>query len=196
MTSRIASLLFGLALIAWGGHAHAQALPGDSIYHLDAGVTTQQGQSQAWRDLRGRPKVMSMFYTQCHLMCPLIIESGKSLQKQLPAAERARLDMVMISLDPARDTPAALLETAQRHRVPAGWQFLQPGGNDVRAIANVLDVRYRFREDGSINHTSVLVLVDADGRILARSDITTAVPDPAFVAEVRKALAASASPTL
>ena len=95
----------------------------------------------------------------------------------------------MITLDPARDTPAALAEVAERNRTPADWQYLQPDADDVRAVASVLDVRYRFREDGSINHTSVLVLLDAQGRPLARSEVVGAAPDPAFLQQVRAALA-------
>jgi len=194
MKMPLSFLLLGLALFQPGTPAAAQALPGDSLYQLDAKVTDQDGNAGHWRDLRGKPRVMSMFYTNCHLMCPLIIENGKAVQKQLTPAERARVEMVMISLDPARDTPQALRDTAQRHRVPTQWRFLQPGVNDARAIASVLDVRYRPRDDGSINHTSVLVLVDADGRVLARSEVSSAIPDPAFVAAVRTALSASASP--
>ncbi len=187
-------LLLGLALLQPGTPAAAQALPGDSVYQLDATVTDQDGNAGPWRNLRGTPRVMSMFYTNCHLMCPLIIENGKAVQAQLTPAERARLELVMISLDPARDTPRALRDIARRHRVRAHWRFLQPGANDVRAIASVLDVRYRFRDDGSINHTSVLVLVDAEGRVLARSEVAGAIPDPAFVAAVRAALAGPDSP--
>jgi protein SCO1/2 len=101
----------------------------------------------------------------------------------------------MISLDPLHDTPAVLADTARTHRLPAHWQLLQPGKDEVRALASVLDVRYRARDDGSINHTSVLVLLDADGRILARSEVATAAPDPVFVAAVRQALVAPATTT-
>ncbi len=80
---------------------------------------------------------------------------------------------------------------AQRHRAPEDWRFLSPATDDVRALANVLDVSYRFREDGSINHTSVLVLLDAQGRILVRSEVVAAAPDPAFLQQVRTALAAA-----
>lgn len=170
--------------------AQAQSLPGDSVYQVDIHVTDQQGARHAWRDLRGRPAVVSMFYTQCHMMCPLILESAKSVSNQLSADERKRLDFAMLSLDPANDTPQAMRETAQRHRTPDGWRFLTPDANDVRAIASVLDIRYRARSDGSINHTSALVLIDGDGRILARTEIASAVADPEFVAAVRKAITA------
>ncbi|MBO9716187.1 MAG: SCO family protein [Pseudoxanthomonas sp.] len=172
-----------------GATTAAQALPGESLYHLQAGLTDQHGQALQWRDLQGRPQLVSMFYGNCHVMCPLILENAKSVQKQLPEALRDQLGVAMLTLDPARDTPAVLAEVAQRHRVPDAWRFLQPAADDVRALASVLDIRYRFREDGSINHTSALVLLDAQGRVLARSEIESAAADPAFVQQVRNAIA-------
>jgi len=169
----------------------AEALPGQSLYHLQAQLADQHDKSLAWSDLSGQPQLVSMFYANCHLMCPLIIENAKAVQKQLPAGERERLGVAMISLDPQRDTADALAQVARNHRAPDAWRFLRPAGDDVRALASVLDVRYRFREDGSINHTSVLVLLDAQGRVIARSEVVGAAPDPAFVEQVRVALAAT-----
>ena len=169
----------------------AAALPGDSLYQLDARAVDAHGRPLQWSDLAGRPQLVSMFYANCHLMCPLIIENAKAVQKQLPAASGARLGVAMVSLDPQRDTPAALARVARDHRVPEGWRFLRPATDDVRALASVLDVRYRVREDGSINHTSVLVLLDAQGRELARSEVEGIAPDPAFVEQVRLAVASS-----
>ena len=177
------------AVAAADAGAASPALPGDSLYHLQAGFTDLHGQSRQWAQLQGRPQLVSMFYGNCSLMCPLILENAKAVQKQLSPAQRARLGVAMITLDPARDTPAALAEVAERNRTPADWQYLQPDADDVRAVASVLDVRYRFREDGSINHTSVLVLLDAQGRPLARSEVVGAAPDPGFLQQVRAALA-------
>ena len=197
MSTLLIALALGLALgqaspaavATADAGAASPALPGDSLYHLQAGFTDLHGQSRQWAQLQGRPQLVSMFYGNCSLMCPLILENAKAVQKQLSPAQRARLGVAMITLDPARDTPAALAEVAERNRTPADWQYLQPDADDVRAVASVLDVRYRFREDGSINHTSVLVLLDAQGRPLARSEVVGAAPDPAFLQQVRAALA-------
>ncbi len=78
----------------------ATALPGKSLYHLQATLTDQHGQSLQWSALQGRPQLVSMFYANCHLMCPLILENAKLLQKQLPAAERQRLDVAIITWTP------------------------------------------------------------------------------------------------
>ncbi len=194
MNRPVASLLLGLALgmptMLHAADAPAvAALPGQSLYHLQVALTDQNGRSVPWASLRGRPQLVSMFYGNCHLMCPLIIENAKAVQKRLPADQRARLDVAMLTLDPARDTPAALAEIARRHRAPDDWRFLRPAEGDVRALANLLDVRYRFREDGSINHTSVLVLLDADGRVRARSEVQGMVPDPELMAGIEAVLA-------
>ena len=197
LNTLLIALALGLALgqaspaTAADAGATSAALPGDSLYHLQAGFTDLHGQSLQWAALQGRPQLVSMFYGNCSLMCPLILENAKAVQKQLSPEQRARLGVAMITLDPARDTPAALAEVAERNRTPADWQYLQPDADDVRAVASVLDVRYRFREDGSINHTSVLVLLDAQGRELARSEVEGIAPDPAFVEQVRLALASS-----
>ena len=167
------------------------ALPGDSMYQVEATLTDQRGATVDWNSLRGQPRVVSMFYANCHLMCPMIIESGKSLQKQLAKAGSGTIDVTMLSLDPARDTPQALAEVGATHRLDdAHWQLLRPRSSDVRTLASVLNIRYRAQPDGTFNHTSTLILLDPQGREIARDDVEGLHPDPAFVARVKDTLAA------
>ena len=164
-------------------------LPRDSVYHLPVQLTGHTGRTFPWQKLRGKPRVVSMFYTSCQYICPLIVDGGKAIEKRLSDAERKRLGLVLISMDPARDTPAALKKVIdQRQLDPARWTLASPPAGDVRAIAGVLDTRYRALADGEFNHTSTLVLLDAHGRVLARTDQVGTVPDPEFVAAVKKAL--------
>jgi protein SCO1/2 len=68
------------------------------------------------------------------------------------------------------------------------WTLASPPPSQVRAIAGVLGIRYRALADGEFNHTSELVLLDAEGRILARTTRIGSNPDPDFLAAVRAAL--------
>ena len=171
--------------------AREAPLPPDSVYQLQAQMVDQAGHAQAWRAQRGKPRLVSMFYTSCPYMCPLIVESGKAVERQLTPAERDRIGITLVSLDPARDTPKALQALAGKRQLDANrWSLLAPREDDVRAIAGVLGVRYRKLDNGEFNHSSELILLDADGRILARSDKVGTVPDPGFVAQVRRAAAA------
>ena len=61
----------------------------------------------------------------------------------------------------------------------------------VRRLAAVLGIQYKQLEDREFSHASALVLLDAEGRIVARSD-RLGEADPEFVAALRRVLDASA----
>lgn len=165
-------------------------LPRDSVYQLPVQLTDQDGRRFAWSSHRGKVRLVAMFYTSCQYICPLIVDSGKAIDRQLSPAERARLGVVLISMDPRRDTPAALKSIVDKRKLDTRrWTLASPPASDVRAVAGVLGVRYRMLDDGEFNHTSALVLLDANGRILARTEQMGSVPDPEFLAAVRRALA-------
>jgi protein SCO1/2 len=182
------AVMLGFALaIALPVRATPPAPPRDSLYQLSAPITDAQGQTRDWRTLRGKPRIVAMFYTGCQYMCPLIVESGKAVERALPPEERAKVGIVLLSLDPTRDTPAALRAMADKRKVdPAQWTLAAPATGDVRKLAGLLGVRYRDLGNGDFNHTSALVLLDAEGRIVARTEQVGTTPDPAFVAAVRK----------
>jgi protein SCO1/2 len=130
-----------------------------------------------------------MFYTTCRFVCPMIVDGAKSIQQSLSPDERARLGVTLISLDPKRDTPQVLARMQKERELdPASWTLARPDPQDVRAIAGLLGIRYRALADGEFNHTTVLVLLDADGRVIARTEGVGGLPDPAFLAAVRRTL--------
>jgi len=166
-------------------------LPADSVYQVDANLARTDGSQVEWRSLRGMPRVVTMFYSTCRAVCPMIVESARAVQRSLPEGDRAQVGFVLVSMDPARDTPAALAKAQrERHLDPESWLLLQPDPEDVRPLAAILGVRYRLLADGEFNHTTTLVLLDGDGRVLARTEKIGAAGDPAFGAAVRAAAAA------
>ncbi|KFN51012.1 SCO family protein [Arenimonas composti] len=165
-------------------------LPPESAYRLGDTYSDQAGREFLLADGRGKVRVVSLFYTSCRYVCPLIIDSAKGVEHALTDAERARLGFLLVSLDPDRDDTAALKSVADRRRLdPARWTLARTDAAGVRRLAAVLGVRYRALADGEFNHTSALVLVDGEGRVLARTETLGSVPDPAFLAAVKAALA-------
>ena len=192
LSSRLLRPALGCLLLVVAGALAAPAaapLPKDSVYQLPLPLTDQHGKTWDWRSHRGQPQVVAMFYTSCQYMCPLIVDSGKAVQHALTPAEQTKLHIMLISMDPKRDTPAALMAIANKRKLdPARWSLASPRANDVRGVAGVLGVRYRELADGNFNHTSALVLLDANGRIVARTEQVGSKPDAAFVEAVRKQL--------
>ena len=186
LTTVCAALALPLAQTAFA--APPAALPADSVYQLPLKVTDQAGRSFEWSTRRGKPQLVAMFYTSCQYICPLIVDSGKAIEKQLTPAQQRRLGILLLSMDPGRDTPKALQSVVdKRHLDTARWTLASPPPGQVRALAGVLGIRYRQLADGEFNHTSALILLDANGRILARTEQVGSRPDPEFLAAVRKA---------
>lgn len=190
-----------LWLIAWLLAAPAWAADGlrdpdhprDSVYQLDAPLVDQQGRATTLAAQRGRPLLVTMFYASCQHTCPLIVETVKAVRAKLAAQQREPIDVLMISLDPKRDTPAKLRELARQRSIDLQhWTLAQPRSADVRAIAALLGIRYRALAGGEFNHSSVLILLDADGRIKARTEQLAGV-EPAFIGALQSELAATAA---
>ena len=185
--------LIALPLIlatAFAVQANPAPLPRDSIYQLDAPLTDQSGRRLTLASKRGTTQLVVMFYTSCKFICPTIIDTVLDMDRKLTPTEKPRLGVLLISLDPQHDDPSALKAVADKRGLDlARWTLAQPQPADVRAIAGMLGVRYRVLADGEVNHTGVLVLLDADGRIVSRSTNTSGSVDPQFMGRVRKALA-------
>ncbi|MDR2012252.1 MAG: SCO family protein [Rhodanobacter sp.] len=171
--------------------SHDAALPGDSIYQIDVPLVDQDGHTLTLGERSGGPVVISMFYSTCPYMCPMIIDTIKRVDHALKANGRARLRVVMVSFDSANDTPPVLKASAVKHHVDfKRWTFARAEPDGVRSIAAALDIQYRALPDGSFNHSGVLTLLDAQGRIVARTEKLGEV-DPEFL----KAVVAQTQPS-
>jgi protein SCO1/2 len=168
--------------------ANAAELPGDSLYQLPSALTDQNGKPVDFNTLRGTPVLTSMFYTSCTMVCPMIFESVQRTLRALPAAERAKVKVLMVSFDPARDSAAVLKRTAEAHGCDAAWTLARGEEPVVRAHAAALGFQYRRLADGEFNHSSLVLLLDREGRVAARSGRLDRL-DPALVSATRKALA-------
>ncbi|KGO98863.1 SCO family protein [Novilysobacter defluvii] len=187
MKQLLVLLLAAMLALPLGVAAEAP-LPRDSLYQVPLDLVDQDGRALDWRQLRGKPRVVGMFYASCHFICPLIIDSGKVVERHL--GEHAdQLGIVLISIDPERDDPAALRQLVQQRKLDTTrWSLAAPPADQVRTAAGVLGVRYRRLADGEFNHTSPLVLLDAQGRELARTEKIGSRVDPAFLDAVRAAV--------
>ncbi len=178
-------LCAALLLVCTGAFA-LTPLPGDSVYQLNVQLTRQDGQVQSLAARRGRPQLVTMFYTSCTMVCPMIIDTVKLTRKAIDEPARGQLDVLAVSFDPARDDVAALRKYADTRKLDTRhWTLARTEPQTVRQLAALLGLQYRQLPDGDFNHSSELILLDADGRIAARTDVIGRL-DPKFVAAIRR----------
>jgi len=122
-------------------------------------LTAETGQQFDSRSLDGRVWVANFIFTNCDGPCPLMSRHMRNLQTQAP-----RIKLVSFSVDPARDTPAALAAYAGRLKADSSrWSFLT--GDQPRLHDLALQTFKLNSVDGSLNHSTRFVLVDGSRRI-------------------------------
>ena len=174
------------------GAARAPELASDSVYQLAATLTDQDGRAGRLDERLGHPVLVTMFYTSCQFVCPMIVEALRDTEAKLGAEERKHVSVLMVSIDPEHDSVAVLRRTADERGLDTSrWTLARTDATTVRKLAAVLGVQYRALPDGEFNHTTAVILLGADGRIVARTTRLGSA-DPSFVKRVKAAIQASA----
>lgn len=168
----------------------AVGLPDSPLYDLQVQLEDQEGQKVGLDVWRGHPTVLTMFYATCKAACPMLVSKMRGVEAGLSPAARDAIRVLMISFDPERDTPELLRATAaEQHLDLQRWRLVRPAPSDVRLLSALLGVKFNRLSNGDFNHSSVLVLIDRDGRPVAR--LGTLSDDPAPFLAAAEALVAT-----
>jgi protein SCO1/2 len=159
--------------------APAAPLSARSLYQADLRWTDDRGQPFQLAALRGRPVVLAMFFTHCDNACPLLVAQLTGLREALPPAVRAAARFVLVSLDPARDTPEALQAYRARMRLEeGGWTLLRGGEDEVEELAMLLGVKYRADALTGFSHSNLVTVLAPGGEIIhQRMGLATALDE-------------------
>lgn len=146
-------------------------LSDESMFHLNARWTDHNGRPVTLSQLRGQPFVITMVFTTCQGACPMLARDMKVIERRLSPAAKKQVRYVLVSFDPARDTPAKLHEFAKSHELSDDrWTLLTGSPDDVRDLAAVLGVRYKQQPNGDFDHSNALYVVDGEGVVRHQQD--------------------------
>ena len=123
---------------------------------------------QNWTAIPTHAKVVALtfIYTGCPDICPLLTQKMVDVQDELGALFGTKIAFVSISFDPERDTPEVLKDYAQFWGAkPEGWSFLTGSLEAVRDVTRRYGVFFAKKEDGSVEHSQLTTLIDADGQM-------------------------------
>lgn len=142
---------------------HTPLAHGDfSVYELGSAWRDQTGRVRELASLRGAPRVLAFVYTHCSAACPITIAELKRIAAVTPAAA----EVVLVSLDPSRDTPEQLARYAAEHGLTQRWTLLSGSDASVRDLAATLGVRYERLSSEDLAHGNVLTVLDAEGQMV------------------------------
>ncbi len=146
------------------------ATPAASLYQLAAPLTAQDGSAIGLDVYRGQPVLVTMFYAGCQATCPVIIDTLRSVERKLGAAQQKNLRVLLVSIDPEHDTAEALAAVARERRIDTTrWTLARTDAHTVRRIAAALNQQYRKLPDGQYSHATQISVLNARGEIVAQS---------------------------
>jgi protein SCO1/2 len=143
----------------------AAPLTARSLYQLDATFTDDAGRPATLASWRGRPVVLAMFFASCEYACPVLVEDLRRLRAALPEAARTQTQIVLVSFDVARDTPAALKAFRERMNLAANWTLLRGETVAVQDLAMLLGVKFKQDARGQFAHSNLFTVLNAEGEI-------------------------------
>lgn len=147
-------------------------------------LTNQQGQPFRVRDLKQQWTLVSFGYTFCPDICPTTLAELKRLQGLLPERSRAQVRILMVSVDPHRDTP----EQLRRYLAYFSPDFMGLTGplTDIQNLSAALGIPFvpgnTQREGYTVDHSGNLAILGPDARL--RGFIRAPLNVPALAAQL------------
>ena len=152
--------------------------PGDgSVFHLESVWKNQTGKDIILEDFGGKITIVSMIYTHCQYACPRIVADMEAIKKDLALKGVEEVNYVLISLDPARDTPDRLMEFHKENKFDDTWTLLCGDAESVMEMAAVLGVKFKAVSETDYSHSNLITILSPGGDIMHRQEGLGSSPD-------------------
>ena len=125
-------------------------------YFTNLELINQDGETVRFYDdvLKDKVVVINFIFTNCEGACPLMTHKLTLVRDRLDEHVGKPLQFVSLSLDPQRDTPAAMKEFAKTHHADHdGWVFLTGNADHLDTIISKLG---QYTEDMEAHSTMML----------------------------------------
>lgn len=132
----------------------------------DFALTNHNGQSVHLSDFRGEVTLLYFGYTYCPDVCPATLAELASALRELNPEERQQVQVLMVTVDPARDTPEVLANYL--NQFDASFLGLSGSDEEIAAAAALFGIFYQ-KTEGTIesgylvDHTASVAAVDKEG---------------------------------
>jgi protein SCO1/2 len=150
----------------------------------DTTLIDDTGKELKWASLGGRPHAVFFGFTNCPVICPVTVWELEAALKKI-GADKDDIQVVFVSLDPARDKPEVLKSYF------SSFNGLVRGltGTDanVARVAKAFEVTYEqvalTGRDYTLDHTAAVFLLNKDGAVV--DTIAYGTPQDVIVARLK-----------
>lgn len=176
--------LFAAAALAGGAWFLVAGLSGTSAVPQSATVLPEprplpefrlvdhRGEPFSREDLRGQTSLLFFGFTHCPDICPATLQQLTLARRQLAGQDEPLPEIVLISVDPERDTPDVLGRYVEYFG--QGVTGVTGSPQALRALAAALGIHFEkvpaaegSGDDYLVNHSAAVLVVDPQARLEA-----------------------------
>jgi protein SCO1/2 len=140
-------------------------LPEESIFNLTSDWKTQDNKSIKIQSLQGKVTIAAMIFTHCEGACPRIVADIQRIEKSFTPEELKKIQFLLISMDPERDTPERFREFAKEYQLNSNWILISSSEDATVEMANVLNVKVKKLSNGGFDHSNTIHIINQQGLI-------------------------------
>ena len=123
----------------------------------DFALRDQDGERATMAQYRGRPVAVTFVYSTCEDTCPALVDQVRGALDDTGAD----VPLLAVSVDPANDTPARARRFLNERRMTGRARFLLGSERELEPVWKGYGVQ---PQEGELDHSATVVLVDARGR--------------------------------
>lgn len=160
----LAVALLAAGAIMWSGAPEPAAAIGGPFT-----LTDGAGHVVTDREFRGRWMLVYFGYTRCPDACPTSLSDMANAYDMLDPAARKKIAMLFVTVDPERDTPAAMKDYVASFDAPILGLSGTPEQIRAAELAYKVYAQKHPEKNGeySMDHSSIIYVMDPAGRFVA-----------------------------
>lgn len=161
-----------------------------SIFRANSIWTTDDGKDIKLDTFRGKPVVIALFFSSCEHSCPFIARDMKAMQSALSKGAKAKVEFVLASIDPERDSPEAMKAFRTKYNLTGKtWTLMRGEPKSVSKLAETLGFSYSPGSKIQFAHSIMITVLNGEGEV-AHQQVGLGVDRRGAIATLEKLAAA------
>lgn len=132
----------------------------------DVQMINQDGQPVTINELKGKWSLLFFGYTFCPDICPTTLAQLRQIKSELPADAGDKLQIILVSVDPHRDTPQQLKQYLG-YFDPQFIGLAPKSVEELQTVANALSIPFipadTSKPNYTVDHSGNLAVIGPDG---------------------------------
>ncbi|MNJ20703.1 hypothetical protein D3C77_150410 [compost metagenome] len=129
-------------------------------------MTDEKGQAVAVDELKDKWSLLFFGYTFCPDICPTTLAQLRQVKSELPKEAADRLQVILVSVDPNRDTPTQLQQYLGYF--DKDFRGLTGSLENIQKLANAVSIPFipadTSKPNYTVDHSGNLALLGPDGK--------------------------------